>query len=85
MQSITTQAQDKSLELAVRAEYAVMDLFERIAERLRDEEGQTAIEYAGILAFVGLCFFGIFQAHIGTKVAGWAAKVVEKIDQAAGL
>jgi Flp pilus assembly pilin Flp len=80
MQSITNQAQDKSLELAVRTRNAAVLWVHRAVERLREQEGQTAIEYAGILALVAVIFIGIFHAGIAHAVATWAKSVVDTIN-----
>jgi Flp pilus assembly pilin Flp len=80
MQSIIEAANDKSLELAVRTQFAVDGAAERLAERMRDDEGQTAIEYAGILAFVGVIFAALFKAHVVSAVTHWASQVVSKIN-----
>jgi Flp pilus assembly pilin Flp len=84
MQTITHRAQDKSLELAVRAQYALVELLARMEERLRDEEGQTAVEYAGILAFVGILFLALFKARIADHVTTWAGNVVKDIGKGVG-
>jgi Flp pilus assembly pilin Flp len=84
MQTITDRAQDKSLELAVRAQYALVALFAHMQQRLRDDEGQTAVEYAGILAFVGILFLAIFKAKIADHVTTWAGNVVKDIGKGVG-
>jgi Flp pilus assembly pilin Flp len=84
MQAITNQAQEMSLELAVRTQYAVTDLLERLGERLRRQEGQTVVEYAGILAFVGVIFAALFATHLKDKIGDWVNHVIHAIDQGIG-
>jgi Flp pilus assembly pilin Flp len=84
MQDITNQAQEMSLELAVRTQYAVMDLLERVGERLRRQEGQTVVEYAGILAFVGVIFAALFATPLKSKIGDWVDHVVKAIDKGIG-
>jgi Flp pilus assembly pilin Flp len=80
MQRITSQ----SLELAVRTQTAVMDLVDRMAQRLRDEEGQTAVEYAGILAFIGILFVALFATHLNKQIGTWVGDVVNAINKGVG-
>jgi Flp pilus assembly pilin Flp len=84
MQSITTQASDKSLELAVRTQYAVMDFVEDVVRRLKDPRGQTVVEYAGILAFVGVIFAALFATPLKSKIGDWVNKVINEIDKGIG-
>jgi Flp pilus assembly pilin Flp len=81
MQEITTQAQEKSLELAVRTQNAVTRLVERTVARMRDEEGQTIVEYAAILVFVGVLFAALMATPLKTKIGDWAKAVIDKIDK----
>jgi Flp pilus assembly pilin Flp len=80
MQSITSQ----SLELAVRTQTAVLDLLHRVEQRMRDEEGQTAVEYAGILAFIGILFVALFATHLDKQIGTWVGSVVKAINNGIG-
>jgi Flp pilus assembly pilin Flp len=84
MQTITEYASDKSLALAVRTQVTVMDLFDRAGRRLREDRGQTAIEYAGILAFIGVLFAAIFATHLDDAITRWANKLITAIDGQGG-
>ena len=53
-------------DIAIRALVAIQNL----PARLRDEEGQTAVEYAGILAVIALIFVALFKLELGTKIGG---------------
>jgi Flp pilus assembly pilin Flp len=81
MQEITTRAQDKSLDLAVRTQNAVTRLVERTVARLRDDEGQTIVEYAAILVFVGVLFAALMATPLKDKIGSWAKAVIDKIDK----
>jgi Flp pilus assembly pilin Flp len=81
---ITEYANDKSLALAVRTQVVVMDLVDRAGRRLREERGQTAIEYAGILAFIGVLFAAIFTTHLDNAITRWANKLIHTIDGQGG-
>ncbi len=68
MSSITTTAQDTSLELAVRGQNFVADLVERMQTRLSDERGQTAAEYMGILVIIAAIIVAITGLNLDTKI-----------------
>jgi Flp pilus assembly pilin Flp len=54
-------------DIAIRLVVALQNL----PARLRDEEeGQTAVEYAGILAVIALIFVALFKLELGDKIAG---------------
>jgi Flp pilus assembly pilin Flp len=84
MQTIATHVQDKSLALAVWAQNAVTEVVDATRRRMREERGQTAIEYAGILALVGLLFVAIFALNLDDKVKSWGQKVIDAIDNGSG-
>ena len=84
MRTIASQLQDKSVALAVHTQVMVASLVEGArgaVERMRDEEGQGAVEYAGILVIVGLIFIGLFSLGIPGKVHDWANKAVDAIQK----
>ena len=60
------------LELQIRAETAVTDL----VERSRDEEGQTSIEYLGIVVVVGIILAAILAA-----APGFASSITSEISE----
>lgn len=84
MQSVSDKAQETSLELAVRTQYAVMDRLERVGERLRRQEGQTVVEYAGILAFVGVIFAALFATPLKNEIGVWVKHVIKAINKGIG-
>jgi|1186.fasta_scaffold1260429_1 Flp pilus assembly pilin Flp len=72
MQDITSTVQDISIRTAV----AVQNLY----ARMRDEErGQTAVEYAGILALIAVIFAALFLADIDGKIAKKVGPAVDNI------
>jgi Flp pilus assembly pilin Flp len=58
----------------VRAQLAISSAVDTAMERLRDEEGQTSIEYVGIIAVVGL----ILAALLGAA-SGWGSSLASKV------
>jgi len=72
MQDITNTVQDVSIRTAV----AMQNLY----FRLRDEErGQTAVEYAGILALIAVIFAALFLADIDGKIKEKVGPAVDNI------
>ncbi|MEA2310044.1 MAG: hypothetical protein QOE28_12 [Solirubrobacteraceae bacterium] len=49
------------------------------AEQLGDEEGQTAVEYAGILALLGVIFAAIFALGLDGKISSAISNAVDGI------
>ena len=63
--------QDISIRTAVALQNMVM--------RLREERGQTAVEYAGILALLAVVFAALFAADIDGKISKAVGPAVDKI------
>ena len=63
--------QDISIRTAVALQNLVL--------RLREERGQTAVEYAGILALLAVVFAALFAADIDGKIKAAVGPAVEKI------
>ncbi len=63
--------QDMSIRTAVAIQNFVM--------RLREERGQTAVEYTGILALLAVVFAALFAADIDGKIKAAVGPAVEKI------
>ena len=62
-------------DIAIRLAVAIQNL----PARLRDEEGQTAVEYAGILALIAVIFAALFLADIDGKIKDAVGPAVDKI------
>jgi Flp pilus assembly pilin Flp len=72
VQDITNTVQDISIRTAV----AMQNLY----FRMRDEErGQTAVEYAGILALIAVIFAALFLADIDGKIKDKVGPAVDNI------
>ena len=63
--------QDSAIRLAVA--------IQNLPARLRDEEGQTAVEYAGILAVIALIFLALFKLDLAGDIGGAVEKAVNQI------
>ena len=56
--------QDNMQDIAIRTTVAIQNLI----YRMREERGQTAVEYAGILALIAIVFGALFAADIDGKI-----------------
>lgn len=78
MPDITTNTR----ELAVRARVAMQDVALRARdaiERTRDERGQTAAEYMGVLLLVSLIIAALFTSSIGDWITNGVGDLVNDI------
>jgi hypothetical protein len=78
MSDITTT----SRELAIRARVAMQDVAGRtrdLVERARDERGQTAAEYMGVLLLVSLIIAALFTSSIGDWITNGVGDLVNDI------
>ena len=66
-----------ALELHVRTTTALNAL----AERVREERGQTAAEYLGVLVVVSVIIAAVAGTGVGDDIKGWIHDVVEKISK----
>ena len=65
MQTITDRTEELARELAIRTRVAMSDLVHAVSERSREQRGQTAAEYMGILLIVAM----IIGAHLRPEAA----------------
>jgi hypothetical protein len=82
MSDITTSAQDTARELAIRARVAMHDVAGRardLAERSREERGQTAAEYMGVLLLVSLIIAALFTSSVGDWIKNGVADLVDDV------
>jgi Flp pilus assembly pilin Flp len=75
MQSIN----ELSLRTAVAMQTMATDAAEWIRARHDDEEGQTAVEYAGILALIATIFVLLFALKLDDRIKGVVDDAVNKI------
>ena len=63
-------------DISIRTAVAIQNLFLRMRD---EEEGQTAVEYAGILALIAVIFAALFLADIDGKIKDAVGPAVDKI------
>jgi hypothetical protein len=81
MSDVTTSAQDTARELAIRARVAMHDIAAQVAERAKQERGQTAAEYMGILLIVSVIIAALFGSGIGDLIVRAAKNLVGDIGE----
>ena len=67
--------QDSMQDIAIRTTVVVQNLI----YRMREERGQTAVEYAGILALIAIVFGALFAADIDGKIRDKVGPAVSDI------
>lgn len=76
MQSIT----DHTRELAIRTHVAVTGFARTIAERAREERGQTAAEYMGILVLIAIVFVALFALKLDNAIKDALSGAIDDIN-----
>jgi Flp pilus assembly pilin Flp len=66
-------------DLTLRTAVAVQNFVHDAAHRLKDEEGQTAVEYAGIIALLAVIFAALFAVDIPKKIGDAVGPAIEDI------
>jgi Flp pilus assembly pilin Flp len=79
MSDLITTAQDSFREQCIEAFVGLQAMAERLAERMRDDRGQTAAEYMGILFVVSAIIVGVVGAHLGDALKERLGKIVTAI------
>ncbi len=75
MQSIT----DRTEALAIRTWVALSGAGHALAERAREQRGQTAAEYMGILLVVAVIIGAIATSGIGGKISGLIGSMIDSV------
>lgn len=73
MQTITDRTEELARELAIRTRVAMDNVAHAVTERAREQRGQTAAEYMGILLIVAL----IIGALVSLKLHETISKAAE--------
>jgi Flp pilus assembly pilin Flp len=63
-------------DIAIRLAVAIQN---RAGMLSQDEKGQTAVEYAGILAVIALIFLALFKLDLAGDIGGAVEKAVNQI------
>jgi Flp pilus assembly pilin Flp len=63
-------------DIAIRTAVLLQSVFARVREQ---ERGQTAVEYAGILALIALIFVALFGLNLDNTIKGVVSDAVDDI------
>ena len=80
MQSIVHRTEHMTRELGIHAKVALDSILAVVAERAREQRGQTAAEYMGILLVVAVIIGAIATSGIGDKISGFANGLIDEIN-----
>jgi Flp pilus assembly pilin Flp len=78
---LITTTQDSFRGRCIEAYVGLEGFMSRLAERARENRGQTAAEYMGVLLVVSVIIAGVSQTQIGDQIV---EKMKHLIDQIAG-
>jgi hypothetical protein len=81
MSDLITTTQDSFRDHCIEAYVGIESFLTRLAERARENRGQTAAEYMGVLLVVSVIIAGVSQTKIGDQIV---EKMKHLIDQIAG-
>jgi hypothetical protein len=68
MSDLITTAQDSFRDHCIEAHVAVEGFVKDLVERARENRGQTAAEYMGVLLVVSVIIAGVSQTGIGDQI-----------------
>ena len=75
MQNVTHRTEELVREAGIRVRVAI----DAIVHRTREERGQTAAEYMGMLFIVALIIAALITADVPGKIGQAAADLIDKI------
>ena len=75
MHTITERTEELVREAGIRTRIAI----DTLMERAREERGQTAAEYMGILVIVALIIGALITAKVPSKIGDAAGRLIDEI------
>ena len=84
MSDFTTTLQDSYREFCIQVHGHAARVGAEIRRRTRDENGQTAAEYMGILLIVAVIIGALFASGIGDQIVTKAKEQIDKIASGSG-
>jgi Flp pilus assembly pilin Flp len=79
MQDIVHRTEAATRELGIRAWVALGSALHELGERAREQRGQTAAEYMGILLIVAVIIGAIFSSGLGGKISNLIGTMIDHI------
>ena len=80
MQTIVHRTEQATRELGIHARIALDNIIAAVAQRAREQRGQTAAEYMGILLVVAVIIGAVATSGIGDKISGFANGLIDEIN-----
>jgi Flp pilus assembly pilin Flp len=81
MQTITDRTEELARELSIRTWVALTGAGRAVAERARDQRGQTAAEYMGLLFVIALIIGALISIGVHTTISKAANGLIEEISK----
>jgi Flp pilus assembly pilin Flp len=79
MSDLITTAQDSFRDQCIEAYVGFESFVTRLAERARENRGQTAAEYMGVLLVVSVIIAAVSQTKVGDQIVDKIKGLVDKI------
>ena len=79
MQTITDRTEELARDLAIRTRIAMGNVAHAVSERTRDQRGQTAAEYMGILLIVALIIGALVSLDVDGKIKTAVGDFIDNI------
>ena len=79
MQTIVHRTEQATRELGIHARIALDNIIAAVAQRAREQRGQTAAEYMGILLIVAVIIGAIATSGVGGKISGLIGGMIDSI------
>ena len=77
MQTIARRTEETSRELGIQVKLLLDNFRATLVERAREQRGQTAAEYMGILLVVAVIIGAIATSGVGDKISGFIGDMID--------
>ncbi len=75
--TIARRTEEATRELGIHARVMLDNIVATLSERVRDQRGQTAAEYMGILLVVAVIIGAIATSGVGDKISGFIGDMID--------
>ena len=79
MQTIVHRTEEAARELGIQARITLDNVLRALSEKAREQRGQTAAEYMGILLIVAVIIGAIATSGVGGKISGLIGDMIDSI------
>jgi Flp pilus assembly pilin Flp len=81
MQTIARRTEETTRELGIQARLLLDNVRAALVERAREQRGQTAAEYMGILLVVAVIIGAIATSGIGGTISGLIGDMIDSVSK----